>query len=85
MSSDRKKYPMTRHFYLYVDDGGDRLYFVDCYGNTSAFSDEAEIFTEATCPHWIDQYIEREYLPEDQQNKLNGHPALFVIKSKEIE
>jgi len=44
-------------------------------------SKEAKVFTDQTCPAWINncEWIEREYLPEDKQAKLNGHPALFII------
>jgi len=72
---------MSRYFYLY--DNEKEGYLPNDDGEFVVKDPkEAKIFTEQDCPAWIIncELIEREYLPEDKQNKLNGHPALFVIK-----
>lgn len=72
---------MCRYFRLY--DDGQREWVADHQGNMTYEPAKAALFTEATCPAWADDpdfELQREYLPEDQQNQRNGHPPLFIIR-----
>lgn len=74
---------MSRYFYLKeLDDGGNLIGYYSDEDTLTDDRSQAALYSDQNPPSWEDwiEYIEREYLPEYQQNKLNGHPPLFVIE-----